>query len=83
MHHHDELAIHRQSAALLECFTDLMQKTSDVATWNTILDDLLCDPEDNEKYLSAQADLIEQSLDRAHQDRRQIAARSQQIGTSQ
>ena len=36
----------------------------------------------NPKYRNAQADLIEQRLDRAHEGLRQIAARAQQIGTS-
>ena len=83
IYHHNESALKSQSDELLECFTDLMQKTSDITTWHTLLDDLLCDPNGNPMYRNAQADLIEQSLDRAHEGLRQIAARAQQIGTSQ
>ena len=80
--HHHHLVLQNQFAQLLECFTDLLHKTSNVSTWHTILGDLLDDTNSNSRYRNAQADLIEYHLDHANQGLRHIASRGQQIALS-
>ena len=73
-YHHTHSVLQNQSAQLLECFTYLLQKTADVSTWHTIVDNLLNDPSDSDAYRNAQADLIEHHLDRAHRSLKEIAS---------
>ena len=76
--HHQQTVLLNKSRQMLECFTNLAQKASDISTWDTILDALLCD-NSSERYRTAQVDLIEQNLNRAQQCMRQIATQAEQI----
>jgi len=78
-YHHHQTVLQNQSRQLLECFTELNQRASDVSTWHTILDDLLCDKYANSQYRITQSSLIELHLDQAQQGLRQIAAHAQHI----
>ena len=68
--HHHQSVLQNQLRALLECFTNLTQKTSDVSTWHTILDELLCNTTSSSVYRTTEAGLIEQHLDRANRSLR-------------
>ena len=78
IYHHQQTVLQNKSRQMLECFTNLVQKASDLSTWHTILDALVCD-NSSESYRTAQVDLIEQNLNRAEQSMRQIATLAQQI----
>ena len=78
-YHHNQSVLQNQSRQLLECFANLIQKSSDVSVWHTILDELLCNSDSSDKYRTAQADLIEEHLNHCNQSLRQIATLAQQI----
>ena len=77
--HHHQSVLQNQLRALLECFTNLTQKPSDVSTRHTILDELLCNTTSSSVYRTTEAGLIEQHLDRANRSLRQIAKLAHQI----
>ena len=77
--HHHQPVLQNQTRQLLECFTELNQRASDVSAWHAILDDLLCDKCANSQYRITQSSLIELHLDQAQQGLRQIAAHAQHI----
>ena len=86
-YHHTHSVLQNQSAQLLYCFTDLMEKTGDMSTWRTILQDLLHDVPpiyctNEEAYRNAQADLIEHHLYRTHRRLKEIASQAQQIAVA-
>ena len=64
---------------MLEFFTELTQRASDVSTWHTTLDALLCDEYGGSEYHTTQASLTEQLSDQAQQSLRQIATRAQRL----
>ena len=78
-YHHNQSVLQNQSKQLLDCFANLIKKSSDVSVWHTILDELLCNSDSSDKYRTAQADLIEEHLNHGNQSLRQIATLAQQI----
>ena len=58
IYHHPQTVLQNKSRQMLECFTNLMQKASDLSTWQTILDELLCDSHNSAQHRSAQFDLL-------------------------
>ena len=66
-----------------DCCNDLLQTTSDMATWNRLLDDLIEQDYDDDVERKAKAELIDENIDGANRALREIAKRSQGLVISQ
>ena len=75
----DETAYVNRKMELLECFSELVQITSDVSIWHAIRDELLRNGKCSSLYRETHASIIEGHLQRANQSLLEIAELAQRI----
>ena len=75
----NETAYVQRHMELQECFSKLVQKTSDVSIWHAIREELLRNGRCSSLYRETHASIIEGHLQRANQSLLEIAELAQRI----